>query len=291
MPELPEVETVRRGLDPIVTGRRVQSATVYRLRTLRRQPEGADAFTAWLTGARIEAVHRRGKYLWWALADAQRPVMVAHLGMSGQFRVAAAAGQAPPVAQERVRFVLDDGAVVSFLDQRTFGWLHADEAQAGVPRSVAHIALDPFDPAFDLDAAAVALRSRRTGVKAALLDQTVVSGIGNIYADETLWRVGMHFRRATDSLSRGQARAVLEAAADVMGEALAAGGTSFDPLYVDVNGESGWFARDLAVYGRAGEPCRRCGSLIVREAFANRSSHRCPHCQRPPRSRRPRAAA
>lgn len=283
VPELPEVETVRRGLEPIVVGRRIQTVTVRHPRTLRRQAEGERAFRDWLAGTGVAAVERRGKYLWLRLSGGARPLLVAHLGMSGQFRVQTGA---PISSHERVRFVLDDGTALAFVDQRTFGWLLVDEEQAGVPATVAHVAADPFEPGFQLAAAVARLRERRTGIKRALLDQTVVSGIGNIYADETLWRVRMHPSRATDSLTGREATAVLTTARRVMAEALAAGGTSFDPLYVNVNGESGWFARDLAVYGRAGEPCLRCGRPIVREAFANRSSHRCPRCQRLPRRRR-----
>lgn len=277
MPELPEVETVRRGLEPVVVGRRVLRVSVLSHRPLRRQAEGERAFSDWLTGARITSVQRRGKYLWWWLADTQRPALVAHLGMSGQFRTGTSQDGFGP--HERVRFELDDGAVLSFVDQRTFGWVLADTAVGDVPASVEHIARDPFDERFDLRGAAARMRSRRTGVKRALLDQTLVSGIGNIYADEALWRAKMHPSHATDSLSRSAATAVLGAAAEVMAAALQAGGTSFDPLYVHVNGESGWFSRDLAVYGREGEPCRRCGRAILREAFANRSSYRCPGCQ------------
>jgi formamidopyrimidine-DNA glycosylase len=283
VPELPEVETVRRGLEPIVVGRRIERVAVRHPRTVRRQPEGELAFRDWLAGAEVVAVERRGKYLWLRLSGGARPLLVAHLGMSGQFRVQTGG---PIGSHERARFDLDDGTVLAFVDQRTFGWLLVDEEQAGVPAAVAHVAADPFEPGFELAAATARLRGRRTGIKRALLDQTVVSGIGNIYADETLWRVRMHPSRATDSLTARESAAVLTTARSVMAEALAAGGTSFDPLYVNVNGESGWFARDLAVYGRAGEPCPRCGRPIVRESFMNRSSHRCPRCQRLPRRRR-----
>jgi formamidopyrimidine-DNA glycosylase len=207
---------------------------------------------------------------------------VAHLGMSGQFR-SAAGDRAAFGSHERVRFLLDDGAVVSFVDQRTFGWLLADSAAGDVPDSVAHIARDPFDAAFDPLSAGIRLRSRHSEVKRVLLDQRVVSGIGNIYADETLWRMRLHPRRRADSLSRATATALLRTAGEVMAESLLAGGTSFDPLYVNVNGESGWFARRLAAYGRDGQPCARCGSIIRRERFMNRSSYLCPRCQRAPR--------
>jgi formamidopyrimidine-DNA glycosylase len=285
VPELPEVETVRRGLQAILPGRRIEQVQVFGTRTTRRQAAGPSGLQSALAGARVATVARRGKYLWWTLED-RDVALVAHLGMSGQFRTVEPGAASGARIHERARFELDDGSSVAFLDQRTFGWLLADDLCDGVPAHVAHIALDPFDPDFDLAVAAARLRTRRTGIKRALLDQTLVSGIGNIYADETLWRVRMHPDQATDALSARRAREVIAAAAQVMAQALQAGGTSFDPLYVHVNGSSGWFAADLAVYGRAGEPCRRCGRPVLREAFANRSSHRCPRCQRLPLHRR-----
>lgn len=189
----------------------------------------------------------------------------------------------------RVLFSFDDGGLeLRFVDQRTFGGLFVDSlvvATGGglLPRRVAHIARDPMDPAFDIDAAVAVMRRRRTGIKRALLDQTVVSGIGNIYADEALWRVRMHWARPAETLTRRQGRALIDAATEVMIEALAAGGTSFDALYVNVNGVSGYFARSLNVYGRVGQACRRCGASIIREAFMNRSAFRCPRCQPCPR--------
>lgn len=284
MPELPEVETVRRGLARLVVGQRIDSVTVFRDRTIRRQTLGADYFVASLAGNTITAVERRGKYLWLTLQGTQT-ALVAHLGMSGQFRHRGACElslTADYAGQERVRLHLSDGQALSFVDQRTFGWLVVDDLGDRVPRSVAHIAADPFDPDYSLARTSTALRHRRTGLKRALLDQTTVSGIGNIYADEALWRARLHPDRATATLSAAAASSVLLAAAEVMAEALAAGGTSFDPLYVNVNGESGWFARELSVYGRSDQACYRCGSLIVREAFMNRSSYRCPRCQRTP---------
>lgn len=283
MPELPEVETVRRGLQNVAVGRVIAAATVRNPRAVRRQPAGAAQFCAAVAGGRVLEIRRRGKYLWWVLDNGA--ALVAHLGMSGQFRTGEGGGPGYG-PHERVRFDFDDGTSVSFVDQRTFGWVLADEVREGVPVCMHHIAADPFDPDYDIAATARRLRARRTGIKRALLDQTVVSGIGNIYADETLWRVRLHPSKATDSMTQSQAVTVLLAAAEVMSAALAAGGTSFDPLYVHVNGESGWFARDLAAYGRQDQPCLRCGRPIVREAFTNRSSYRCPRCQRLPVRRR-----
>jgi len=205
--------------------------------------------------------------------------------MSGQFLAVDAVTPDSPHLRARFRFD-DDGPEIRFLDQRTFGGLALEELDApdAPPPSVAHIALDPIDPAFDRAAVHATLRRRRTGLKRALLDQTVVSGIGNIYADEALWRARLHYARATETLRRADTERLLDAVDVVLRAALAAGGTSFDALYVAVNGESGWFERSLEVYGREGEPCSRCGAAIRREAFMNRSSYRCPRCQRVPRA-------
>jgi len=286
VPELPEVEVVRRGLVDHLQGRRFRQIDVLNPRAVRRHLGGPAEFSALLTGHRVEAVRRRGKYLWWSLDNGD--AVLAHLGMSGQFRV----GAVPPevIADSphlRVRFAFDDGGPdLHFIDQRTFGGLSYSEGGSELPSEIAHIAIDPLDPAFELDAAVAALRAKRTGVKRALLDQTVVSGIGNIYADEALWRAQLHYERPTASLTRAQGRQVLTAATEVMNDALVAGGTSFDALYVAVNGESGYFERSLKAYGQEGEPCSRCGTPIRRESFMNRSSFFCPHCQRAARAAR-----
>jgi formamidopyrimidine-DNA glycosylase len=278
VPELPEVETVRRGLAAVVTGRRVEHVTVLHPRPVRRHLAGPDDFAASLTGRTFTEPARRGKYLWLPFADGD--ALLAHLGMSGQFRVDAPA--APLVANTRVLVDLDDGAQLRFVDQRMFGGLSLSPGGAALPAEVAHIGRDPFDPDFDLRTVSRRLRARRTGIKRALLDQQVVSGIGNIYADEALWLARTHYARGTWSLSAAKAAEVLTAAATVMGRALEAGGTSFDALYVDVNGSSGYFDRALAVYGQEGRPCPRCGTPVRREPFMNRSSFRCPRCQRTP---------
>jgi formamidopyrimidine-DNA glycosylase len=309
VPELPEVEVVRRGLARWVSGRRIADVEVRHPRAVRRHGPGAADFAARLRGRTLGEAARRGKYLWIPLdnpageagtdaaADPVDEALVAHLGMSGQLLVR------PPDAPDethlrvRLRFADDPpppdpaaaGYELRFVDQRTFGGLALVEmvglGEDAVPLPVAHIARDPLDPRFDDDLFAAAVRRRRTGLKRALLDQSLVSGVGNIYADEALWRARLHYDRATDTMRRPQVDAVLGAARAVMLEALAVGGTSFDALYVDVNGQSGYFERSLDAYGRVGEPCRRCGTLIVREPFMNRSSYRCPHCQRAPRRR------
>jgi len=283
MPELPEVETVRRGLEAVAVGRTIASVEVFGPRTVRRHAAGPDDFAARLRGRRIEAASRRGKYLWLRLDDGA--ALLAHLGMSGQFLAVPADAADPAHLRARFRFA-DAGPELRFVDQRTFGGLALDEIGEGVPATVAHIALDPLDPAFDRGAVFDRLRRRRTGIKRALLDQSLVSGIGNIYADEALWRARLHYARGADTLRRADAERLFDAVDEVFAAALRAGGTSFDSLYVAVNGESGYFDRSLEVYGREGEPCSRCGAAIKREPFMNRSSYRCPRCQRTPREPR-----
>ena len=354
MPELPEVETVRDGLDRHVLGRRVEAVLVHHPRAVRRHVGGGLDLPARLVGRTLTAAVRRGKYLWLLLDDEPDEALLVHLGMSGQLLVRhptqpprptegslltegslptegsrpaesprpaegsrpvesprpehglpapTAAPGVPPDPTRHLRVELDfaDGSQLWFVDQRTFGHLLVAELVPTVdggpgghgsplpalPEPAAHIARDPLDPTLDRAGLARRLRTRRTEVKRALLDQSLVSGIGNIYADEALWRARLHPRRATDKLTQRAAVDVLAAAEDVMREALAAGGTSFDALYVDVEGASGWFARSLDAYGRAGEPCRRCGTLMRRESFMGRSSTFCPTCQRPPRTPRP----
>ena len=279
MPELPEVETVRAGLERSVVGRSIRRVEVYHPRAVRRHDPAAGEFCALLTGRRIDGARRRGKYLWLPLDSGD--ALQAHLGMSGQLLVVPAQTPTGPHLRVRIRFA-DAGPQLRFVDQRTFGGLAVVPDGAQLPPTIAHIARDVFDPLFDESAVAAALRRRHTGVKRALLDQRVVSGIGNIYADEALWRARMHYARPTETLTRPEVFRLLRAVRDVMTAALDAGGTSFDALYVDVTGASGYFERALEVYGRGGEPCRRCGTAIRREAFMSRSSFTCPRCQRAP---------
>ena len=281
MPELPEVETVRQGLARWVVGRTLDRIEVAHPRSVRRHIAGGADFAAVLAGRTITGVHRRGKYLWFALDSGD--AVVGHLGMSGQMLVLDP--DMPPGPHLRVRFTFTDGGPqLRFVDQRTFGGLAVSPGGAALPPEIAHIARDPFDPEFDVALVSSALRRRRTTVKRAMLDQTLISGVGNIYADESLWRSRLHGDRPCDALSRPAVYTLLGHITDVMREALVEGGTSFDALYVNVNGESGYFDRQLAVYGREGLPCPRCGAAIRREPFMNRSSFSCPRCQR--RSRR-----
>jgi formamidopyrimidine-DNA glycosylase len=285
VPELPEVEVVRRGLERGVSGRTVADVTVTHPRAVRRHLEGPDDFAARLAGRTVLAVRRRGKYLWLPLDSGE--ALTGHLGMSGQLLVVPP--DAPPQKHLHVRVRFADAAVpgareLRFVDQRTFGGLLVVPDGDPVPALLGHIARDPLDPAFDDDAFVAALRRRHTGVKRALLDQTLVSGIGNIYADETLWRSRLHGERSTDLLSRPATRRLLAHARDVLRQAIDAGGTSFDALYVSAEGVSGLFERSLDAYGREGRPCRRCGSPLRRETFMNRSSTSCPRCQPRPRA-------
>ncbi|GAA2808199.1 bifunctional DNA-formamidopyrimidine glycosylase/DNA-(apurinic or apyrimidinic site) lyase [Kribbella solani] len=280
MPELPEVEVVRRGLAEFTTGRTIDTVEVLHPRPVRRHLAGPEDFASRLKGQVLAEPARRGKYLWLPLTSGD--AVLAHLGMSGQFRVQPSGAPDEPHLRVRFRFA-DGGGEVRFVDQRMFGGLSYAEGGAELPAEIAHIARDPFDPLFDPDSAVAKLRRRRTGLKRALLDQTVVSGIGNIYADEALWRAKLHYARATETMKPFQAKEILAQAYAVMSEALIVGGTSFDALYVNVNGESGYFERGLNVYGQEGSPCPRDGRPIRREPFMNRSSYRCPRCQPVPR--------
>ena len=280
MPELPEVETVRAGLERFVVGRTVANVQVLHPRAVRRDPAGPLGFAAAMVGRDFKRAERRGKYLWLALDDSE--ALLAHLGMSGQMLVGEPDRPLSPHVRAWFTFT-DGGPDLRFTDQRTFGHLMLVPFDHGVPAPIAHIAPDPLEQAFDPREFTARLVRRHTGVKRALLDQSLVSGIGNIYADEALWQARLHWARPTETLRRGEVSRLLGAVHDVLTEALKAGGTSFDALYVNVNGESGYFDRSLQAYGRAGEPCSRCGTPIRRDAFMNRSAYSCPHCQPRPR--------
>jgi len=273
MPELPEVEVVRRGLEHWTAGRDILDVEVLHPRAVRRHAGPPADFEAQVRGSHLTHVRRRGKFLWWPLDEG---ALVGHLGMSGQFRVDAEATE-----HTRIRF--DVGLPLLFDDQRTFGGMWSEPLVDGLPVSLQHIAADPFDPAYDRRAVVRVIRGRRAPIKALLLDQGIVSGIGNIYSDEALWEARVHWRTPGAALSARKVGELLDSAYEVMSRAVDAGGTSFDRLYVNINGTSGYFQRDLAAYGQEGLPCVRCGTPIVRERFANRSSFRCPRCQRVPR--------
>ncbi len=292
MPELPEVEVVRRGLQDWAAGRLIEKVTILDPRSLRRHQAGPEDLIRRLTGARLMSPQRRGKYLWIPVesadSDAAGTALMIHLGMSGQVLMedAAAPREKHLKAVLELSAAAETPAQLRFVDQRIFGGLQlsplvtSDHPSGTVPQAAAHIGPDPLEPYVEAEWLFRALRRRRTGLKRALLDQNLVSGIGNIYADEALWAARLHFARRTETITRRQTTDLLNAVREVMNAALAAGGTSFDSLYVHVNGASGYFDRSLNVYGRSGDPCRRCGTPIVRERFMNRSSYFCPACQR-----------
>jgi formamidopyrimidine-DNA glycosylase len=286
VPELPEVEVVRAGLERHVVGATLDRVEVLHPRPVRRDPRGSTGFAAALTGRRVEAARRRGKYFWLALDNGD--AVLGHLGMSGQMLVQPS--DAPDDRHLRVRFTLGgegfEGTELRFADQRMFGGLFVSEGGADLPLEIAHIARDPLDPEFDVDVFVRRVRKRTSGIKRQLLDQTLVSGVGNIYADEALWRAMVHGERRGDRLPAVKVRELLDHAREVMVAALGEGGTSFDALYVNVNGQSGYFDRSLHAYGQEGRPCERCGAPVRRVAFMNRSSYFCPVCQPAPRARR-----
>ncbi|MCU1522581.1 MAG: formamidopyrimidine-DNA glycosylase [Arthrobacter sp.] len=327
MPELPEVEVVRRGLVSWVRGRTITSVEVVDPRSVRRHALGPEDFAGNLEGARVLDVVRRGKFLWMPLADSRdgaaadgsaaagesgparaAVALMAHLGMSGQLLMQDAGVPDEKHLKVRLRLSPADGMPeeLRFVDQRIFGGLFltsliatSDGGPGGlaetplplIAEEASHIARDPLDPYFSFDVFYRRLRARKTGLKRALLDQGLVSGIGNIYADEALWKARLHYARPTETLRRADAARLLDAAREVMTDALAAGGTSFDSLYVNVNGASGYFDRSLNAYGRVGQECKRCAaaglvSLLKREQFMNRSSYTCPVCQPRPRNGR-----
>ncbi|WP_298040624.1 bifunctional DNA-formamidopyrimidine glycosylase/DNA-(apurinic or apyrimidinic site) lyase [uncultured Microbacterium sp.] len=285
MPELPEVEVVRAGLAPAVIGSTVTAVSVLDERALTRHAAGAVDFVARLEGVRIDDARRRGKFLWLPLAGGS-DAMTAHLGMSGQMLLRVP--DAPPERHERIRLFVEHpshgGLAVVFADQRTFGSLAVDalvpDGDDLIPTQVQHIARDPLDAAFDDAAFVAAVRRRSSAIKRIMLDQTVVSGIGNIYADESLWAARIHPETQGRALSTQAVRRIIGEVRLVLEKALAEGGTSFDAQYVNVNGQAGYFAHSLNAYGQTGKPCARCGGAIRREAFMNRGSHFCPRCQR-----------
>jgi len=276
MPELPEVETVRRGLQHLITGFTITSAQQLHPRAMK--PESIAPLES-LQGAKITGTNRRGKFMWLTL---NRPyVLVAHLGMSGQFLIHQK--DRPKATHVRAQFTLSKPLrtrELVFNDQRTFGWLSIEETANYIPTSAHHIAPDPFDPFFDKDKTINNYRKRNIKIKTALLNQEIMSGVGNIYADETLWRAKIHPEISTADLTLKKIATIIDFATEVMSEAINQGGTSFDDLYINVNGESGFFEQSLAAYGQEDEPCPRCGTPIKRITFGQRSSHFCPRCQR-----------
>ncbi|AZA13907.1 bifunctional DNA-formamidopyrimidine glycosylase/DNA-(apurinic or apyrimidinic site) lyase [Corynebacterium choanae] len=365
MPELPEVETVRRGLAAHILGEQIQQVSVYHPRVLRHDDRHPHDVSARLAGLRISGVHRRGKFLWLRFSDqpllvnhdwtdqflttlvgeskivrasqhiaaqatadrasvrlgssssavlAGQPdgniapgiaedagggsqqtvaeVLLVHLGMSGQMLIEDPnRGDDSPFAHHphrRATMTFTSGRQVHFIDQRTFGYWHLDQAvpstgavgRLGVPRRVAHIAPDLCEADLDIDRVAARLKQRGAALKPLLLDQQIIAGIGNIYADEMLWSAQLHPLQSAQRVSHKRLVTLLGCGQTIMRRAIAAGGTSFDDLYVNVNGESGYFDVTLEAYGRTDKPCSRCGTPLTRQVVGGRSSHYCATCQR-----------
>jgi formamidopyrimidine-DNA glycosylase len=303
MPELPEVETVRTGLAKYITGATVTGIKVHDIRSLKKHLSGVRDFKQKLLGTKVLDVVRRGKFLWLPL-EAGNTCLVGHLGMSGQMLI-----RTPDYREDKLNRVTIEFETKSkkslelrFVDQRIFGSLAIDDLvqtrdggtggfSAGknkskpwqnlIPVSAVHIARDPLDEAFDLDAVIAKIRTKRSGIKRVILDQNLLSGIGNIYADESLWLAKLHFDRSADCISRAKLTELLEISKRVLEAAVIQGGTSFDQQYKNVNGDSGYFSQQLYAYGQTDKPCARCQTPIRRQAWANRGSHFCPRCQRP----------
>ena len=306
MPELPEVETVRAGLVEVVSGAKVTKVVIHDARSLKRHPASSGDFTQTLTGRTLQAAVRRGKFLWLPLnqkKDEPQLALIGHLGMSGQILLRTPGFEADPLT--RITIYLKDAQgskfELRFVDQRIFGSLAIDvmeptvDGLAGgfsgadsstqpwvnmIPNQVSHIARDPLDPSFSIDSVLKLLKKKQSGIKRVLLDQGVLSGIGNIYADESLWLAKIHYDQPAASLTKPKALELMEHVRVVLANACEAGGTSFDEQYKNINGESGYFSISLNAYGLTGLPCKRCGRAIRRDNWMNRGSHFCPSCQR-----------
>lgn len=297
MPELPEVETVRAGLAQHLVRSKVQGIEISDARSLKRNVSGVQGFVDEITGSTLESVVRRGKFLWLPIGESR--ALVGHLGMSGQILVRTPNFAHDPQTRVVIHVTTESGdpLEIRFVDQRLFGGLMIDglvptsdslpagfspEAVAGamIPGTVAHISRDLLDPHFDAKAVAERMAKKNSGIKRVLLDQNLLSGIGNIYADESLWLAKLHYDKPASAISKKKHLELIEIATEVLQKAVAQGGTSFDEQYKNVNGESGYFSQSLNAYGMTGLPCKRCGTPIKREAWANRGSHFCPKCQK-----------
>lgn len=300
MPELPEVETIRKGLQARVVGKTIRVAEGEGGRLTRNNPGGAEQVRSALAGSKIISVERRGKFMWWVL-DGPEDSLVVHLGMSGQVRTSSADPEltneesfqkGPELGRhEHLRLTLDDGSQVHFIDPRMFGQLTLstlvkDAMGRLIPSSAAHIAPDVLELETDhaVDQLVKQFKSRNRFVKTMLLDQQIVSGIGNIYADEALFASGIQGARQAAKLPLPKLRTLIQECRSVTRRAVKVGGTSFDDLYVDVDGNPGYFERELFVYGREDHPCRRCGTTVKRITLQGRSHFFCPRCQPKPRA-------
>ncbi len=275
MPELPEVETTRRSLAPVLEGARITSVTVARARMLRRQAN-PDDFARRLEGQRIITVGRHGKFMLTELGNEM--IWVTHLGMSG--RISLVPHDAPLVKHSNVVVALDSGTDFRFVDPRTFGFVAAFTPQELSESSIARLGRDALTELPRTKALAELLEGRHAPIKALLLDQNLLAGLGNIYADETLHRAGLSPLRAGGSIRQEELVALRSAVAETLRHALKWGGTSLDDLaYLLPDGRTGDYLGRLRVYGREGQRCRRCGGEIVRTVVRNRSSYWCPGCQ------------
>jgi formamidopyrimidine-DNA glycosylase len=285
MPELPEVETIARLIRPRVEDRRIQAAQVGWVRSLGGLSR--PAFARAVGGATIRRVRRRGKHVVLELARDGRAAgaLVVHLRMTGRLQVEPRARPADPIV--RVALDLDDGYALRFLDVRKFGRF----TFVRDPRAfLAHLGPEPLSAAFRAGAFARALAARRRMLKPLLLDQTFVAGLGNIYVDESLHAARLHPQRAASSLRAPAVRALHRAIRRVLRAAVARQGSSFDRFYRTPEGRPGSYQHEFRVYGRAGQSCPRCGGTIRRIVVAQRGTHLCPRCQRPPRGLRTPAA-
>ena len=314
MPELPEVETVRAGLAPALTNATVTAIDVLDARSFKRHIGGVEDFIATMVGSKILAVVRRGKFLWMPLEmpngrnTGYKLAMVGHLGMSGQMLLRTPGFAEDKLTRVVIHAISENGEKVEmrFIDQRLFGSLAIDDLvptpdglpggfsnglgvdASGdstwwrnlIPASAAHIMRDPLDQDFDEKFVLAKFKKKSSGIKRVLLDQQTLSGIGNIYADEALWRSQLHYDQPAASLSGPKAKELLQHVREILAKAVTEGGTSFDEQYKNVNGESGYFAVSLNAYGMTGMPCKRCGTQIKRENWMNRGSHFCPKCQK-----------
>ncbi|MEM8932265.1 MAG: bifunctional DNA-formamidopyrimidine glycosylase/DNA-(apurinic or apyrimidinic site) lyase [Acidobacteriota bacterium] len=273
MPELPEVETLRRSLVPRLIGRRLASVDV--LSPALREPLDRRALDD-LAGRRVETLRRRSKYLLVDLEAAR--TLVVHLGMSGRFTIVA--NDHPRDRHEHVVFGLDGGERLRYVDPRRFGQVFALDTQGiAADRHFVHLGIEPFDEGFDGRHLSRAAVGRRGPVKTFLMDAGVVVGVGNIYASETLWRARVHPRRSVARVSAATWQRLADAVRTTLGRAIDEGGTTLSD-FRDGDGNSGYFQVSLEVYGRAGEPCRRCQRGIRRIVQSNRASYYCPGCQR-----------
>lgn len=271
MPELPEVETTRRGIAPHVAGRLVTRMAVHEPRLRWPVDPG---LAAWTNGQRILDVQRRGKYL---LLQLERGHLMVHLGMSGSLRVLPTATARE--THDHFDLEMDSGWLLRFNDPRRFGSLHHITGDPSDHPLLRNLAPEPLDAAFDADYLHAVTRGRRVAIKLAIMNSQLVVGVGNIYASESLFRAGIRPGRAARSLTRAECVALVKAIKAVLGDAIKAGGTTLRD-YVGASGEPGYFRQKLFVYERAGEPCRRCGNPIRHRVQGQRSTYFCATCQR-----------